>query len=242
MRQSGSGQSAASVEQNRRFFAGERYAGHAARLDSHARIREALTAELRGTKRLLDIGNGGVFEYDTSVVGSIVAVDLFLGDAPPSELPANVTARRGDALALRESSAHYDAVIEAFLFHHLVGERPADMISNVRLALKNAADVMKDGGRLIVAESCVPRWFFGLERLLFRPLNALARTPLLGGHPATFQIPSEMLLRLIRERFDVQRAYRISLGRWVTQFGRRWPTVLTPVRAYVVVATKVSAA
>jgi SAM-dependent methyltransferase len=238
MAQSPSRQPAANVEQNRRFFAGDRYADHAARLDSHASIREALTAEVRGIERLLDVGNGGVFEYDTSVVGSIVAVDLFLGEDPPSGLPANVTARRGDALALREPSGHYDAVIQAFLFHHLVGKRPADMISNVRLALANAADAMKDGGRLIVAESCVPRWFFGFERLAFRPLNALARTPLLGGHPATFQITSRMLSELVRERFDVQRDYRIELGRWVTQFGRRWPTALTPVRAHVVVATK----
>jgi hypothetical protein len=29
--------------------------------------------------------------------------------------------------------------------------------------------------------------------------------------------------------------HRDPPGRWITQFGRRWPTALTPARAYVVV-------
>jgi hypothetical protein len=28
------------------------------------------------------------------------------------------------------------------------------------------------------------------------------------------------------------------MGRWLTQFGRRWPTALTPARAVMVVARK----
>jgi SAM-dependent methyltransferase len=238
MTDTGSGQSPASAEQNKEFFARETYGRHTATLDGYRNIRSAINGEVSGIGELLDVGNGGVFEYDTSVVGSIVAVDLFLDDVPQSRFPANVTARTGDALALEEPSDHYHAVLHAFVYHHLVGDRPDDTLENVRRAVAEAARVIEPGGRLIVAESCVPRWFYRVERFAYRPLKALARTPLLGGHPATFQLTREMLLDMIAERFEIERAYPIPLGRWITQFGRRWPTALTPVRAYMVVAVR----
>ena len=235
---SDSGQTAASAEQNKEFFAREGYGRLTETLDGYRNIRRAITDEVSGTDTLLDIGNGGVFEYDTAAVGSIVAVDLFLDDLPESHFPPNATARTGDALALDEPEGRYDAALHAFVYHHLVGERPADMIENSRKAIAEAERAVKPGGKLIVAESCVPRWFYLVERLAYHPLKLLARTPLLGGHPPTFQLTHPMLVELISERFRIERDYRIPLGRWITQFGRRWPTALTPVRAYIVVATK----
>ena len=73
---------------------------------------------------------------------------------------------------------------------------------------------------------------------MFRPLSLLARTPLLGGHPAVLQLPFGLLRELVAERLEIERAYRIPIGRWLTQFGRRWPAALTPARAVIVVARK----
>jgi ubiquinone/menaquinone biosynthesis C-methylase UbiE len=188
--------------------------------------------------RLLDVGNGGVFEYETSAVGSIVAVDLFLDQLPESHFPANVEARRGDALELDEPDESFDAVLHAFLYHHLVGRRPAEMIANTRRALDEAHRVLKPGGTLIVAESCVKSWFYPLEWALFRPLTVLAKTPLLGGHPATFQLTRSRLRQQVEGRFSVERDYPIETGRWISQFGRRWPTALTPARQFILVGRK----
>ena len=233
-----SGQDATSAEQNAEFFARDKHGRDVAELDTYRLIREAITAEVAGAERLLDVGNGGVFEYDTDKVGEIVAVDLFLDRLPDSHFPPNVTARRGDALSLDEPDASYDLVLEALLYHHLVGSRPDDSVANIRRAVAEAARVLRPGGRLVVAESSVPRWFYRFERVMFRPLSALARTRMLGGHPAVLQLPFPLLQQLIAESLPIERAYRIPMGRWLTQFGRRWPTALTPARAVMIVARK----
>jgi SAM-dependent methyltransferase len=232
------GQDTTSARQNAEFFAGDKHARDVAELDTYQLIREAVTREVAGTGQLLDVGNGGVFDYDTTQVGEIVAVDLFLDQIPPRAFPPNVTALKGDALDLEQRDGSQEAVLEALLYHHLVGTRPRDSIVNVRRAIAEAARVLRPGGRLIVAESCVPRWFYGLEKVMFRPLVAVARTRLLGGHPAVLQLSFPLLRELIAERLEIERAYRVPAGRWITQFGRRWPTALTPARAVVVVARK----
>jgi SAM-dependent methyltransferase len=232
------GQDATSAEQNAEFFAREKHRRDVAELDTYQHIGDALTRELAGTELLLDVGNGGVFEYDTTRVGGIVAIDLFLDRLPASHFPPNVTARQGDALALDEPDETYEMVLEALLYHHLVGHRPADSLANVRRAIREAERVLRPGGRLVIAESCVPSWFYGLERLTFRPLTLAAGTRLLGGHPAVLQLPFGLLQELVAERLEIERAYGIPMGRWLTQFGRRWPTALTPARAVIVVARK----
>jgi SAM-dependent methyltransferase len=227
-----------SAAQNAGFFAKEKHAQDVARLDTYARIREAIEREIAGCRRLLDVGNGGVFQYDTELIEEIVAVDLFLDRLPASQFPANVTPRQGDALDLDEPDNAYDGVLEALLYHHLVGARADDLVDNVRLAIAEAARVLAPGGRLIVVESCVPQGFYRVERIMFGSLVRLAKTPVLGGHPATLQLPVELLLELVGERLDVVSAYRVPPGRWTTQFGRRWPTALTPARAFMVVGRK----
>jgi len=225
------------ARQNAEFFADNAsYADHVAALDTYRYIREALEEELRGTRRLLDIGNGGVFDYDTGLADEIVAADLFLDDSYNERMPANVKAVRADAMSLPELG-EFDAVLYALVFHHLTGATSSAVVANVRKTLGEAERVLAPGGRLLVIESCVPLWFYAFERIAFRGLAALANTPLMR-HPATLQLPSHLVRDLIAERFEVEQARRIRMGRWVLQFGMKWPSALTPARAYLFVARK----
>jgi SAM-dependent methyltransferase len=233
-----SGQDAASAAANADYFAGERHGRHATEIDSYRHIREALDREIDGIGTMLDVGNGGVFEYNTSRVGSIVAVDLFLDELPDDHFPPNVTARRGDALDMQEPSDHYDAVLQAMLYHHLVGRGPDEMVQNVRAAIAGAARTVRPGGLLIVAEPCVPRWFYAVERVAFGAMKLLAKTPLLKGHPATIQLTPERVEALIGERFELERSYRIPRGRWTTLFGRVIPAAPLPSRMRMFVARR----
>jgi len=89
-----------------------------------------------------------------------------------------------------------------------------------------------------VVEGCVPRWFYGFEKVAFPSLMALSKTRMLGGHPATMLLPFEDVVLLVGEQLTVERAGRIPIGRWISHFGHRWPSALTPARQYIIVARK----
>lgn len=233
----GAGQDAASLAGNAGYFgANERYAQHVGELDTYANIRRAIDPEIAGARCVLDVGNGGVFDYDTSLAEQIVGVDLFL-DATPQGLAPNITLRRGDALALDESADAYDRVLEVSVFHHLIGADAASTLANIRKAVDEAHRVLEPGGRFVVMESCVSARAFAVERHLFGVLKLLARTPLLK-HPATLQFPPETIAGVIRDRFGDVATTSIPVGRWILQFGLPWPAALTPARPFLFTATR----
>jgi SAM-dependent methyltransferase len=231
------GQDAASAAQNTIFFDGNAdYAASIAKLETYRHIREAVSAAIGRPQRLLDIGNGGVFDYDVALAGEVVAVDLFL-ETPPAGAPDHVTFRRGDALALDEPDAAYDCVVEVSVFHHLVGTDAPSTLENIRKAVSEAHRVLSVGGRFVVMESCVSPGAFAIERRLFGALRLVAGTRVLR-HPPVLQFPSETIRAVIQEQFNEVRVHPIPVGRWIVQLGIRWPTALTPARPYLFVATK----
>jgi SAM-dependent methyltransferase len=231
------GQDSASITKNAGYFdANEGYAARIGELDTYKNIRRAIDPEIAGARRLLDVGNGGVFDYDTDLAGEIVGVDLFL-DGTPEQLPGNITLRQGDALALDEQDEAYDHVLEISVFHHLIGTDVDSTLANIRRALAEAHRVLEQNGRLVVMESCVSARAFAVEQRLFGSLRLLARTPLFS-HPATLQFPPETIGELIRAQFGNVVVNPIPVGRWILQFGWRWPTALTPARPYLFTAVR----
>lgn len=205
-------------------------------LDTYASIRESIAEALRGTGRLLDIGNGGVFDYDVSLAGQIVALDLFLDEIDTSAYPPHVTFRAGSALDIPEQANAFDASVMVMLLHHIVGRNVAASVANLRVAIGEAMRVVKPGGKLVVIESCVPGWFYALERLAF-PLASRAAGAVLS-HPMTLQYPVGVLGKIASEFSSSVEVQRIPKGRWVLQFGFKFPSALTPVQPYRLILNK----
>jgi SAM-dependent methyltransferase len=226
------GQTKTSVEKNVRFFLDEyqSYRKKVESIDTYASISSALSAELKGVARLLDMGNGGVFDYDTSCVQEIIGLDLFLDDLPDDiQLPPNVRMVQGSALDIPEALHGFDGVVMVMLIHHLVGKTVPDCLANVQQALSEAHRVLRPGGKFVIMESCVPSWFFSFEKLVFRPASLVIEKTM--KHPSTLQYPSEYLLRLIRQAgFVDASSKKIPLGKHVLQFGAKVPAWATPVQ------------
>jgi SAM-dependent methyltransferase len=231
-------QSEASREKNSAFFRDHRlaYDKDVQTLDTYVTMRKSLDEVLRGTGRLLDVGNGGVFDYDTSLVREIIALDLFLEEVPSLAFPANVKSRSGSALEIPEPDGSFDGVLLAMLIHHLVGHTVRECQDNVRRAISEAFRVLRPGGRLIIVESCVPRWFYRFERVVFPIATPLVN--LLLSHPATLQYPARVLEEIVRVHSSEVSIVRIPKGRWVLQYGFKFPSALTPACPYRLVAVK----
>jgi len=231
-------QSDTSVRKNISFFKDnlDAYSDHVRNLDTYRSIRAFTNEALRGINRLLDVGNGGTFDYDVGLVREVVAVDLFLEDLEQVEFPSNVCAKNGSALDLPEADAAFDGVIRSMLIHHLVGKTVSECRSNVSRAIAEAFRVLKPEGRLVIVESCVPAWFYAFEKLVF-PLAAKL-IPLCIAHPATLQFPPSVILELLKKHTSDVVLTPIPRGRWLLQYGFKFPAALTPAAPFRFVAKR----
>lgn len=92
-----------SLEKNSTYFLEniDTYSNQVYHLEGYQYMYEAISEKLKNMGDLLDIGNGGVFDYNVSLPKSITAVDLFLDKLPNDNTKAkNISLIKGDALAL----------------------------------------------------------------------------------------------------------------------------------------------
>jgi SAM-dependent methyltransferase len=233
-------QTSSSIEKNSSFFRDniESYSNNVAHLDTYAAIKNSVNEGIRGIRRLLDIGNGGVFDYDTDLVGEIVALDLFLDELSEAYVPPrNVHLKTGSGLDIPEPVESFDGALMVMLIHHLVGKNVAASLINVRRSISEAYRVLKAGGRLVILESCVPWWFYKFEKSIFSIAAPVIESVL--PHPATLQYTPNMLAEIIREETGVEAELtKVSVGKWILQFGYKIPSALTPARPYRFIVRK----
>jgi SAM-dependent methyltransferase len=231
-------QSDSSLIKNSSFFKDElqSYSERIGALDTYRTIRQFTNEALQGIDRLLDIGNGGTFDYEVQIAREVVAIDLFLEEIPPSAFPPNVTPKNGSALELPEPDSTFDGVLMCMLLHHLIGRSVEESLANLSRAIGEAFRVLKPGGRLVIIESCVSERFYGFERLVFR--TAAKIIDLLLTHPATLQFPPTIIAGEIQKHTDAVQMTAIPKGKWVLQYGFQFPSALTPAVPYRFTATK----
>jgi ubiquinone/menaquinone biosynthesis C-methylase UbiE len=231
-----SGQTKASIERNADWFRKNQanYNQSIQEFDTYKRLRSVLDQELGHTKHLLDIGNGGVFDYDTGNSDQITALDLFLDSIDQSSYPRHITFLQGSALDIPLAEHSVDCVLIVMLLHHLVGSTVEQSRENVRRCIAECKRVLKSGGRLVLAESCVPHWFYTFEKAVFQPAGKIVEH--LISHPITLQHPVSEIKADILTHFASCAIRHVPKGRYVLQFGMKVPSWVTPVEAHVFVA------
>jgi SAM-dependent methyltransferase len=203
-------------------------------LDTYVFTADALRGELGG--RVVDIGGGGVFNYDVARLEQVVVVDIAEELACHTDWPPNVLFKWGDAVDLPLESGQFDTVLLQLILHHLAEDSFAATRDRNHRAIAAAARVLKPGGRLVIIESCLPKIWEQAERLLFPAFRFFLRRI---NHPLVFQWNWNTLAGFTREAgFEDLRLTRVPQGRWVIQLRHKWPTALTPIQLYKLVATK----
>jgi SAM-dependent methyltransferase len=217
----------ATTAQNAAWFdENDLYIATQSKLEHYQHVKRCVEHEIRGVNRLLDVGNGGFFNYDTQMVGHATAVDLFLRDGPGPQ--PNTSFKAGSLLDLPFDDESFDAILLQNVFHHITGRSVADNHANLRRSMAELHRCVARGGKVIVVESTVNPVFYLFERAVYRLFLTIKR----GGHPVTFQFtPSQLIREAELSGMEVAEYTFVPRGMWILQFGHKWPSFLTPARA-----------
>jgi len=176
------GQQSTARQKNAAFFADNAaYKSAQKRLETYRYIALAASHETADSRALLDIGNGGVFEYPIDHIQRIVAIDVFVEKDFAERYP-HVEWRQVSALEM-DFRERFDTVIAVNTLHHIVGPSVRATYANLAEFMKRTTGCLCEDGKLVVIESTMPKWFVRLYSWCF-PL-VLALWPL--SHPPTFQ-------------------------------------------------------
>ena len=150
-------------------------------LEIYRLIGLAAAHETANSVALLDVGNGGFFEYPIGHIPDVTAIDLFVDPSFGPRYP-RVEWHQLSVLEMTFDK-RFDTVIAINTLHHLVGRSVEQTYVNLREFVRRARAALRPGGKLVVIESTMPRWFVALYGPIF-PL-VLKLWPL--SHPPTFQ-------------------------------------------------------
>ncbi|MCX6936812.1 MAG: methyltransferase domain-containing protein [Verrucomicrobia bacterium] len=228
-------QRTANEDRNADFFDGwGEYHDMVGSLDTYANSARALDSELAG--RVVDVGSGGVVNYDCAAISELVLVDLSDVKQAGASWPACARPVLGSAVELPLETGGYDCVLMQMVVHHLAERDFATTRERVAQAFREAQRVLRPGGRLVILESVMPGVLEWAERWAF----PLTRRILAGmGHPLVFQWRAGTLAKMAGQAgFSEVSITPVPRGRWMIFLGRRMPTMLVPVRFAKIVATK----
>ena len=179
---SGARQNSAALKKNQDWFAdNDWYKNLQQELELYRFIALSAAHETRHARRLLDIGNGGVFTFPIAHIPEVVALDVFVEASFRERYPA-VEWVQASALDMRFDRP-FDTIIEINTLHHIIGDTVAATYRNLDQLLESIAANLEPGGRAVIIESTVPKWFLAPYKTIFPIL--LAVWPL--KHPPTFQ-------------------------------------------------------
>lgn len=191
---------------------------------------------------VLDIGNGGVFVYDTARLKQVIAVDLTFDDDVKDD--ENIKYIIGDARDLNNiESNSCDNVVMQFLLHHIVEKSKAHTDASILTCLKESRRVLKPGGKLIIIEMLVLSLVERIEDVLYGidyHLLGLINRPMVK-----FYSKRGLFSRLHAAGFGQIRTKRIDMGsRWIDPCPAllpgviKLPAFLYPAKCCSIIAAK----
>ena len=222
-------------QKNIKFFSqNTKYKKNIEEIDTYKILYKEITSHVSGSKKLIDIGHGGCFDYDTKQALEIIGLDLD-EMTDKNSIPKNVKLIVGSALNIPNNLNNFDTALMVMLIHHLIGSDVNENFINLQNCIHETKKTLKPNGKIIIVESCVPKWFFLIEKILFKPTSYLINKFL--KHPPAFQFTKEIIIEnLKKEKFKNIECKKIKQGKFILQYGFKFPTLLTPVETIIFTA------
>ena len=144
-----------SVVKNQDFFAdNELYKTLQGELELYQFIAKSAAHETTGARRLLDIGNGGVFIFPIAHIPDIEAIDIFLEESFKTRYPT-VKWTQMSALDMRFDKP-FDTLIAINTLHHVIGDTVKATYKNLDKIMGEVSRNLEPNGKFVLLESTVP--------------------------------------------------------------------------------------
>ena len=191
-----------------------------------------LNKALTGSNTVLDVGNGGILNYNWQSIARLDCADLSVSQSAIQryEKFSNISLFQSDILGLNNIEDNtYDAVIVQAVLHHLAGETINKTNKNVITALESCMRVLKPDGKLLIVESTVLPFFEQMERICYPLMQLFFKICNFG---AVFQYSTPSLIKLIQYLdYNIVYSRAIALDKYTWIMKKKIPTIILPCLA-----------
>ena len=204
-------------------------------------IREELDKNLQGV--VLDIGNGGVFNYNTKKLKKIIAVDLVFKSLKGLKDTNKIRYIAGDARNLKKIKKNScNSVVMQFLLHHITDADIKKTYKGIEKSLKESQRVLKKKGELLIIEMVVGPFFEKLENAFYN-LNSFLFS-LINKPMITFYSKDSLCGLLKKAGFRKIYTKHIYVGKYLQPCGGicphfiKIPSIFYPMNCYMIKGVK----
>ncbi|MCI9480678.1 MAG: class I SAM-dependent methyltransferase [Lachnospiraceae bacterium] len=195
-------------------------------------INKAMEQTGSDGKTVLDIGNGGVINYNHRNLKKLVCADLSISTKAINRYAEciNISFCEANMLDLSQWQENtFDVIIVQTVIHHLAGKTLRQTELNVEKGLRECMRILKPGGQLLIVESTVKVWFEYLERWFYPLMQLFFR---MIKFDTVYQFSSKRLWQFINTMgFDIMEHEEIKMDKYIWLCRKKVLTKLTPCGA-----------
>ncbi len=191
-----------------------------------------INKELEPGSLVIDIGNGGVINYNYKNLKELICLDLKISEKAVQKYKKveNIKFCEGNVLDLKEiTNSSVDTVILQTVIHHLAGKTFKNTQKNVTRGIEECMRILKPGGKLLIVESVVFPWFEMVERMLYSFMQLFFK---IIHFDTVYQYSYRSLLKKIKVmNLCVEESSMVEVDKYIWLCRKKIPSKITPCRA-----------